>query len=108
MRGAGLTEQPDNTWRDIGAAEQAARDKAVAQANTRAGALDIVVETMSRRLADDKPPPDLLVARDALRAAEARRAWAEWHLEQAARHKATLTHLVSHHEAEAERLGAAM
>jgi hypothetical protein len=103
-----LTRQPDNTWGDISEEEQAARDAAVRQANTRAGALDIVVETMSRRLADDKPPPDLLVARDALRAAEARRAWAEWHRAQAERHKATLTDLICHHEEQAERLGGAM
>jgi hypothetical protein len=99
-----LTEHADTPWSNISEAELAARNKAVAQANTRAGALDIVVETMSRRLADDKPPPDLLVARDALRAAEARRAWAEWHRAQAERHRAALTDLVAHHESAANRL----
>jgi enoyl-CoA hydratase/carnithine racemase len=88
----------------ISAAELAARNKAVAQANTRAGALDIVVETMARRLADDKPPPDLRVAQDAIRRAETRQEWAAWHREQARRHRATLTDLICHHEREAARL----
>jgi hypothetical protein len=92
----------------IGEEEQRARDAAVSRANTRAGALDIVIGTRVRQLADEKPAPDLLVARDAIRRAQTRQQWARWHLEQAARHKATLTHLVSHHEAEARRLGAAM
>jgi len=92
----------------LGEAEQRARDKAVAQANFRAGGLDTLISTRARQLADDKPPPDLQRSRDAIRRAATRQQWARWHLEQAARHKATLTHLVSHHEAEARRLGAAM
>ncbi len=103
-----MTEQPDSPWSDIGPEEQAARDRAVAQANTRAGALDIVVETMARRLADDKPPPDLRVAQDAIKRAETRREWAQWHLEQARRHREALTDLIGHHEGEARRLGGTM
>jgi hypothetical protein len=100
-----LARQTDNTWGDISAAEQTARDAAVRQANTRAGALDIVIDTMAKRLKDEKPPPDLLVARDAIRRAETRLAWSRWHREQAERHRATLDDLIVHHEREAERLG---
>ncbi len=103
-----MTEQPDNGFSDISEAEQAARDRAVAQANTRAGALDIVIDTMAKRLKDDKPLPDRLVAFDATRAARTRRAWAEWHRDQAERHRATLDDLIAHHEEQAERLGGAM
>jgi hypothetical protein len=92
----------------LGDAEQAARDKAVAQANFRAGGLDTLISTRARQLKDEPPPPDLLVARDAIRAARTRQEWAQWHRHQAERHRATLTDLVAHHEAEAERLGGAM
>jgi len=103
-RGAGLTEQTDTPWSNISEAEQRARDAAVAQANTRAGALDIVVDTMAKRLQNDKPLPDLQRSRDALRDARTRQAWAEWHRAQAERHRAALTDLVAHHEEQAERL----
>ncbi len=99
-----MTEQPDSPWSAISEEEQAARDKAVAQANTRAGALDIVISTRVRQLADAKPPPDLQVARDATRSARTRQAWSQWHRDQAERHRANLTDLVAHHEREAERL----
>ncbi len=99
-----MTQQPDNAWSNIGPVEQAARDKAVAQANTRAGALDIVIDTMAKRLQNDKPLPDLQRSRDAIRAARTRSAWSEWHRAQAERHRATLTDLILHHESEAARL----
>ena len=99
-----MTEQPDSPWSNIGPEEQAARDKAVSQANTRAGALDIVIDTMAKRLKDDKPLPDLQRSRDALRSARTRQEWAEWHRDQAERHRATLTDLIAHHEEQAERL----
>ncbi len=99
-----MARQPDSPWSDIGPEEQAARDRAVAQANTRAGALDIVISTRARQLADDKPPPDLQVARDAIRAAQTRQEWAEWHRDQAERHRATLDDLIAHHEEQAARL----
>jgi len=76
----------------------------VAQANFRAGGLDTLISTRARQVRDDKPLPDLQVARDAIRSARTRRAWVQWHLEQAARHRAALTDLVAFHEAEAERL----
>ncbi len=92
----------------LGAEEQAARDRAVSQANFRAGGLDTVISTRAKQLRDEPPPPDLQVARDALRSARTRQEWAQWHRDQAERHRATLTDLVAHHEAEAERLGGAM
>ncbi len=103
-RGAGLTQQPDSPWSDIGEAELAARDRAVAQANIRDAALDTVVETRARQLKDDPPPPDRQRSRDAIRSAQTRRAWAEWHRAQAERHRAALTDLILHHESEAARL----
>jgi len=103
-RGAGLTQQPANGFSDIGEAEQRARDAAVAQANIRSAALDTVVDTRAKQLRDEPPPPDRQVARDAIRDARTRQAWASWHRGQAERHRATLTDLVSHHEAEARRL----
>ncbi len=99
-----MTEQPDKPWSNIGAEEQAARDAAVSRANTRAGALDIVISTRARQLADEPPPPDRQRGLDATRAARTRQAWAEWHRDQAERHRAALTDLVAHHEREAERL----
>ena len=92
----------------LGAEEQRARDKAVAQANFRAGGLDTLISTRARQLRDEPPPPDRQVAQDATRAAKTRRAWAEWHRGQADRHRRTLTDLVSHHEEQAERLEGVM
>jgi DNA-directed RNA polymerase subunit K/omega len=92
----------------LGEAEQRARDKAVAQANFRAGGLDTLISTRARQLKDDPPPPDLQRSQDAIRRAETRRAWAEWHRGQADRHRRTLTDLVSHHEEQAERLEGVM
>ena len=103
-----MTRQTDNGFSDIGAEEQRARDAAVRQANTRAGALDIVVDTMAKRLRDEPPPPDRQRGLDATRRAQTRQEWAQWHLEQAARHRQTLTDLVVHHEEQAERLGGQM
>jgi hypothetical protein len=80
----------------------------VAQANFRAGGLDTVISTRAKQLKDEPPPPDPLVAQEALRAAETRRAWAQWHKAQAERHRRTLTDLVGHHEEQAERLGGNM
>ncbi len=103
-RGAALTQQPDTPWSNISAAEQAARDAAVSRANTRAGALDIVISTRARQLADAKPLPDRQRGLDATRSARTRLLWAEWHRDQAERHRATLTDLIVHHESAAERL----
>ena len=107
-RGVALTEQPDNAWSNIGAVEQAARDAAVARENRRSGNLDMLIEARARQLKDEPPPPDRQRGLDATRAARTRSAWAAWHREQAERHRAALTDLVAHHEAEAERLGGAM
>jgi hypothetical protein len=76
----------------------------VAQANFRAGGLDTVISTRAKQLRDEPPPPDLQVARDALRSARTRQEWAQWHRDQAERHRAALTDLVSHHLEQAERL----
>ncbi len=103
-----MARQTDSPWSNISEEELAARNKAVAKENKTAGALDIVVDTMAKRLQNDKPLPDLQRSRDAIRAARTRQEWAEWHRHQAERHRATLTDLVAHHEAEAERLGGAM
>jgi hypothetical protein len=92
----------------VGEVEQAARDKAVAQANFRAGGLDTLISTRARQLADEPPPPDLQRSRDALRSARTRQEWAQWHRDQAQRHRAALTDLICHHEEQAERLGGAM
>ncbi len=93
----------DNAF-SVGEEEQRARDRAVAQANFRAGGLDTVISTRARQLKDEPPPPDPQVARDALRSARTRRAWAEWHRDQALRHRRALTDLVAHHESSAARL----
>ncbi len=103
-----MTRQADNGFSDISEAEQAARDAAVARGNRRSGGLDILIDRRAKQLADDRPPPDRLVGIDATRRARTRLSWAEWHREQAERHRATLTDLVAHHEAEAERLGGVM
>ncbi len=92
----------------VGEQEQLARDRAVSQANFRAAALDTLIGTRARQVKDDPPPPDRLVARDALRDARTRRAWAEWHRQQAQRHKQTLADLVAHHEEQAKRLEGVM
>ena len=99
-----MTQQTDGPWSDISEEEQAARDKAVSRANVRDAAIDTVVDTRVRQVRDDPPPPDLQRAQDAIRDARTRRAWAAWHREQAARHRAALTDLVAHHEAAADRL----
>ncbi len=93
----------------LGEEEQLARNKAVSQANFRAGGLDTLISTRARQVRDDKPPPDLLRSRDAIRRAQTRLAWSRWHRDQAERHRATLTALIARHEEQAERLeGAAM
>jgi hypothetical protein len=92
----------------IGQAELAARNKAVGQANVRDAALDTVIDTMAKRLRDEPPPPDRQRGLDATRDARTRLLWAQWHAQQADRHRRTLTDLVAHHEAEAERLGGPM
>ncbi len=103
-RGAGLTQQTDGPWSAISEEEQAARDAAVARENRRSGNLDMLIDTRARQFRDEPPPPDLQVARDAIRSAQTRRAWAEWHRAQAERHRAALTDLILHHESEALRL----
>ncbi len=103
-----MTQQTDGPWSDIGEAELAARNKAVARENVRSAALDTLIDTRARDTENDRPPPDLQRSRDATRDARTRQVWAEWHRDQAERHRATLTDLVAHHEREAERLGGAM
>ncbi len=88
----------------VGEEELAARNRAVSQANTRAGGLDVVISTRVRQLRDEPPPPDLQRSQDATRSAETRQAWAEWHRAQAERHRAALTDLIRHHERAAARL----
>jgi hypothetical protein len=92
----------------IGQAELDARNKAVAKENKTAAAMRTLIRTRARQLKDEPPPPDLQVAQDATRAARTRRAWAEWHRDQAQRHRRTLADLIVHHEREAERLGGTM
>ncbi len=92
----------------LGEAEQLARDQAVAHANFTARGLDTVISTRARHLADEPPPPDRQRGLDATRSARTRRAWAEWHRDQAERHRRALTDLVAHHEEQAARLGGAM
>ena len=100
-----MTEQTDNSWSDIGEAEQAARNAAVARENICSASLATLIDTRARQVRDDPPIPDRQRAQDAIRDAETRRAWAEeWHREQAGRHRTTLTDLIAHHEAAASRL----
>ena len=89
---------------EIGTTEQAARDREVIRARRDDSALSMLIRTRARIIKDEPPPPDLQVARDALRDAATRSAWSEWHRAQAERHRATLTDLILHHEREAERL----
>jgi len=88
----------------VSTTEQAARDKALRRENKVAASQNMLVRTRAKLVKDEPPPPDPLVALDALRRAETRQAWASWHREQAERHRATLTDLVAHHESEAARL----
>lgn len=92
----------------VGEEEQLARDRAVAQANFRAGGLDTLISTRARQLQDEPPPPDLQRSQEAIRAAETRLLWAAHHRAMAERHRRTLADLIVHHEAEAERLGGTM
>ena len=89
---------------EIGTTEQAARDREVIRARRDDSALSMLIRTRAGIIKDEPPAPDLQVARDAIRDARTRQAWASWHRGQAERHRATLTDLVSHHEAEARRL----
>ena len=90
--------------RQVGDVELAARIAAVARENKSAAALATLIDMRARIIQDAPPPPGLLVAHSAARAAETRRAWSQWHRDQAERHRTTLTALVNHHEGEAERL----
>jgi hypothetical protein len=92
-----------NSIRQVGDVELAARNAAVARENESAAAL-ATLNTRARDTENDPPPPALLVAHNAARAAEMRQAWAEWHRHQAERHRTTLTDLILHHEEQAERL----
>ncbi len=92
----------------ISEVELAARDAAVRRENKTAASLKTVIDTRAKQVRDEPPPPDRQRGLDATRSARTRQAWAEWHLEQARRHRATLAGLVARHEAEAERLGGTM
>jgi hypothetical protein len=84
--------------------EQAALDRAVAKANHEAGALQMLIRTRAREIGQEPTPVDQSVAREAIRDAETRLCWAQWHRGQAARHRATLEGLIAHHESAADRL----
>ncbi len=99
-----MTQQPANGFSAIGAEELAARNTAIKRENKSVAAMRTLINTRAKQLRDDPPPPDLQRSRDAIRAAETRRAWSQWHRAQAARHRAALTDLIAHHEAEAARL----
>jgi hypothetical protein len=87
-------------------AEIERRDAAVAKAAGEDRALSSLIRTRAQQVKDE--PPSFAIDRqqelDAIRDAETRQAWAKWHRAQAERHRATLTDLIAHHEAEAERL----
>ncbi len=89
---------------EIGTTEQAARDREVIRARRDDSALSMLIRTRARIIKDEPPPPDLQRAQDAIRDARTRSAWAEWHREQAGRHRATFADLVAHHERAADRL----
>jgi len=76
----------------------------VSQANFRSAGLDTLIDTRAKLVKDDPPTIDRQRAQDAIRDAETRSAWAEWHRAQAERHRATLAALIDHHEAAADRL----
>jgi hypothetical protein len=76
-RGVVLTARTDNGFSDIGPEELAARNKEVARENFRAAALDTLIGTRARQLADEPPPPDLQVAQEAIRSARTRLSWAQ-------------------------------
>ncbi len=99
-----MTQQTDTPWSDIGEAELEARNRVLAKENKTAAALRTLIRTRARDTENDKPLPDLQRSRDALRSARTRQAWAEWHRDQAERHRAALTDLVAHHESAANRL----
>jgi hypothetical protein len=61
----------------VGAEEQAARDKAVTQANFRAAGLATLISTRARQVRDEPPTIDRQRAQDAIRSARTRQAWAE-------------------------------
>jgi len=103
-RGVGVTQQPDDAWSDICEVELAARNAAVARENIRSAALDTLIDTRAWQLRDEPPLPDLQRSQDAARSARTRQEWAEWHREQAGRHRATLDDLIAHHERAADRL----
>jgi hypothetical protein len=60
----------------LGEEELAARNKAVSQANFRAGGLDTLISTRAKQLKDEPPPPDLQRTQAALRDARTRSAMA--------------------------------
>ncbi len=94
----------DNSWSDIGEAEQAARNAAVARENICSASLATLIDTRARQVRDEPPIIDRQRAQDATRDARTRSAWAAWHRAQAGRHRATLDDLIAHHERAADRL----
>jgi hypothetical protein len=94
----------DTPRHGVGEEELAARNRVLAKENKSAAALRTLIRTRARDTENDKPLPDLQRSRDALRDARTRLLWAEWHRDQAQRHRATLTDLILHHEREAARL----
>ncbi len=94
----------DDSWSDIGQAEQAARDKAVARENISSASLATLIDTRARQVRDEPPIIDRQRSLEAIRDADRRRAWADHHRAQAERHRAALTDLIAHHERAADRL----